>query len=113
MAKESIQTVIHHIRGLLVVQDTAGQGDSALLERFLTRQDEGALEALVRRHGPMVPSVCRRILHDVHDAEDAFEATFLVFGRKAASITDRKLLGSRQRVTPREDGNCGKAPSSK
>ena len=94
MAKESIQAVIHHIRGLVVAQDTAGLGDSALLERFLTQRDEAAFEALVRRHGPMVLGVCRRILPDVNDAEDAFQATFLVFVRRAASITDRKLLGN-------------------
>src|SRR5205807_1507810 len=83
-----------HIRGLVVAQDTAGSADSVLLERFLTGRDEAAFEALVRRHGPMVLGVCRRILPNPHDAEDAFQATFLVLVRKAASIAKRELLGN-------------------
>src|SRR5438105_9757009 len=94
MAKGPMQSVIHHIRGLVVAQDAAALADSALLERFLTRRDEAAFEALIRRHGPMVLGVCRRVLQDPHDAEDAFQATFLVFVRKAASIAKRELLGN-------------------
>jgi RNA polymerase sigma factor (sigma-70 family) len=70
-----------------------GQADEELLQRFLARRDETAFEALVRRHGPMVLGVCRRILRDPHDAEDAFQATFLVLVRKAASLGRRDLLG--------------------
>jgi RNA polymerase sigma factor (sigma-70 family) len=68
--------------------------DGELLERFVTRQDEAAFEALVRRHGPMVLSVCRRVLQDAHEAEDAFQATFLVLVRKAGSIAEPDLLGN-------------------
>jgi RNA polymerase sigma factor (sigma-70 family) len=68
--------------------------DGQLLECFVTRQDEAAFEVLVRRHGPMVLGVCRRVLLDPHDADDAFQATFLVLIQKAASIQQRELLGN-------------------
>jgi len=71
-----------------------GLGDSQLLERYLTRRDEAAFEALLNLHGPMVLALCRRILHDPRDVEDAFQATFLVFVRKASAIRDRGLLSN-------------------
>jgi RNA polymerase sigma factor (sigma-70 family) len=67
--------------------------DRHLLERFVTARDEAAFAALVRRHGPMVLGVCRRLLHDAHEAEDAFQATFLVLVHKAPSIGRPELLG--------------------
>jgi RNA polymerase sigma factor (sigma-70 family) len=68
------------------------RSDPQLLEAFLTRQDERAFACLVRRHGPMVLAVCRRLLGDVHDAEDAFQATFLVLVRKGHALARRERL---------------------
>ncbi len=71
--------------------------DGQLLDRFVARRDEGAEEAfamLVRRHGPMVFGVCRRVLSNSHEAEDAFQATFLVLARKASTIARRETLAN-------------------
>jgi RNA polymerase sigma factor (sigma-70 family) len=74
-----------------------GLTDGQLLERFLTRDDptaaEAAFTALVDRHGAMVLSVCRRELGDLHDAYDAFQATFLVLVSKASTIRHRDSVG--------------------
>jgi len=71
----------------------AGLGADSLLARFAARGDEAAFAAIVARHGPMVLGVCRRILGRTDDVEDAFQATFLVFVRKARSIRDGEALG--------------------
>src|SRR5262249_11396384 len=67
--------------------------DQELLQRFATAQDQAAFAALVRRHGPMVLGVCRRLLGAAHEAEDAFQATFLVLVHKARSLGRPELLG--------------------
>ena len=66
--------------------------DRELLDQFCDSGDAGAFNQLVRRHGPMVLGVCRRVLRDSHDADDAFQATFLVLSRKASSIRDRTTM---------------------
>src|SRR5262249_37642450 len=70
----------------LAARDNRGPTDGELLAAFLVREEEAAFEALVHRHGPMVLAVCRRVLGNLHEAEDAFQATFLVLLRKARSI---------------------------
>src|SRR4051812_12175175 len=70
---------------------TGGLSDSELLLRFVDRRDPAAFESLVQRHGAMVLGVCTRILRDSHDAEDAFQATFLVLARKAGSVVPRDM----------------------
>ena len=82
----------HDLTTLFEAGVLGGLPDSELLERFIARRDEAAFEALVRRHGPMVWRVCRNILKDHHDAEDAFQATFLILARKAQTIVPREML---------------------
>ena len=71
----------------------AGLTDARLLERYITHRDELAFEALVRRHGPMVLGACRRVLGDPNDADDAFQAAFLLLARKAGSIRNEDGVG--------------------
>jgi RNA polymerase sigma factor (sigma-70 family) len=77
----------------LMRHGAAPSGDGALLDRFRSGGSEAAFEALVARHGPMVRGVCRRLLASPHDADDAFQATFLILARKAAQIRDPDRLG--------------------
>jgi RNA polymerase sigma factor (sigma-70 family) len=86
--------VIDHLRRAALIAGEVDLSDGQLLDCFISRRDEAAVSALVRRHGPMVWGVCRRILRDYHDAEDAFQATFLVLIRKATSIVQREMVGN-------------------
>lgn len=94
MPTSQMNGVIQHLRRAGLLRDGAGLTDGQLLEDYISRRDDAALAALVRRHGPMVWGVCRRVLGNYHDAEDAFQATFLVLVRKAASIASRELLAN-------------------
>jgi RNA polymerase sigma factor (sigma-70 family) len=86
--------VLRHVRRMMAARDERSVSDQMLLDRFVRRREEAAFEALVRRHGPLVLGVCRRVLSNWHDAEDVFQGTFLVLARKAASVGERASLGS-------------------
>jgi RNA polymerase sigma factor (sigma-70 family) len=85
---------LQSLRGTLLSSVGTERTDGQLLEGFVHRRDEAALAALVRRHGPMVWGTCRRVLGNYHDAEDAFQAAFLVLVRKAASIVPREMVAN-------------------
>jgi RNA polymerase sigma factor (sigma-70 family) len=92
MASPLLTGVLRYIRALATPTGSGDRSDAELLRRFVGRRDEGAFAALLERHGPMVLGVCRQVLGDIHDAEDAFQATFLVLARKAPSIRRRESL---------------------
>jgi RNA polymerase sigma factor (sigma-70 family) len=81
-----LSSFIRRLRGDLAASQRGGVSDAQLLDRWLVQRDEAAFEVLLWRHGPMILSVCRRVLDTDADVEDAFQATFLLLVRKAASI---------------------------
>ncbi len=91
----------------------SGLNDEQLLERFVAKRDEAAFEALVVRHGRSVLAVCHDVLRDGHDAEDAFQATFLILARKAGGLWVRGSLAawlhrrSHRRVSSEADSQSG------
>ena len=92
----TMTSVTRDLGTLFVGGSAAGLSDRQLIERIATRRDEdgeAAFAALVARHGPMVLGVCRQLLGDRHQAEDAFQAVFLVLNEKARSLRDPDLLG--------------------
>jgi RNA polymerase sigma factor (sigma-70 family) len=89
-----IDDVVSHLRRAVFRQAATELTDLQLLGSFIDHRNEGAIAALVRRHGPMVWGVCRRVLGNHQDAEDAFQATFLVLVRKAATIRPREMVGN-------------------
>jgi RNA polymerase sigma factor (sigma-70 family) len=89
-----LNEIVQFLRRTVSQQDEPELTDGQLLGRFIEHRDEAAVAALVRRHGPMVWGVCRRLLHNHHDAEDAFQASFLVLIRKPASVKPREMVGN-------------------
>src|SRR6266481_3996807 len=94
MANEPLRPVQRYLRHLTDAQAIAELSDAELLRRFANQRDEGTFAVLLQRHGPMVLGVCRRVLRDPHDAQDAFQATFLVLVRRAASVVPREMVGN-------------------
>ena len=94
MAAVQVSGVVRQLERLFGAGSVTGMNEGQLLDRFVSRRDEAAFEALVARHGPMVMGVCRQFLRDPNDVEDAFQATFLVLVRKAGTLRDTNLLGN-------------------
>jgi RNA polymerase sigma factor (sigma-70 family) len=89
----SSSPALRYLRRAALGLHGGGLSDGQLLRAFLHNHDECAFEALVRRHGAMIMGVCRRVLRHAHDAEDAFQATFLVLVRRAVSLAGREIVG--------------------
>src|SRR5262249_48415766 len=123
MPHAQLEPVVRHLRRLARTQCSHDLSDAQLLQRFATHREETAFATLVQRHGRMVLGVCRQVLRHEQDAEDAFQATFLVLARHAAPIHKNEAGGSwlyrvayriavkagvdmaRQRAREREMGN--------
>src|SRR5262249_61635323 len=93
MPASQVQPALRFLRQLAATDPTRQLADRELLQRFITRHDEAAFGELVRRYGPMVSRLCRRVLRDEDDAEDAFQATFLVLSRNAPSVRVQQSVG--------------------
>ena len=92
MAGPTLAAILRHIGKIAPLERRLGDRD--LLRRFVRARDEEAFAALVQRHGRVVLSVCRHVLHHDQDAEDAFQATFLVLARRAGSVRRPEALAS-------------------
>src|SRR5438128_8609238 len=90
----SRETLLRHIRRLALTPETDQVSDAALLNRFIAERDQQAFTALVERHAAMVLQVCRWVLGNAADAEDALQGTFLVLARKAAAVRPREALAA-------------------
>src|SRR5947209_5652626 len=94
MATREAGTILRHVRALLGADPAGNLSDAELLRRYAALRDEAAFAALMHRHGGLVWGVCRRLLREAHDAEDAFQATFLVLAKKAGSVRSGEAVGS-------------------
>src|SRR5262245_4123418 len=95
MSQRSLGRVLQYLRRTAGAPAAGAEpSDAALLERFATHRDEAAFASLLYRHGPMVWNVCHRMLAHANDADDAFQAVFLVLVRKASTIANRASVAS-------------------
>src|SRR5262249_10764714 len=94
MARKQLSMFLEFIRAAMSTKVRGDAADADLLARFAGQREEGAFAALLQRHGPLVLGICRRVLGNAADAEDAFQATFLVLVRKADSIRKSGSLAS-------------------
>src|SRR5581483_523391 len=93
MTSEQTNNIMHGVRRAALLSDGGELTDGQLLQRFLDQRDEAAFELLLRRHGPLILGVCRRLLGNEADADDAFQAVFVVLVRKAAAFRLRRTIG--------------------
>ena len=93
MVRSDLSSVLQYIRGLAAAENLGGLPDRQLLQRFHGLHEEAAFATLLQRHGPMVLGVCRRVLRQTQDAEDAFQATFLLLARGAGGIRNPDAVG--------------------
>jgi RNA polymerase sigma factor (sigma-70 family) len=94
MSRGQLHTLLHQLHRLAAAADAEKQSDRQLLRRFADTRDEDAFAVLVRRHGRLVLGVCRRALQHVEDAEDVFQATFLILARKAGATSWHNSIAS-------------------
>src|SRR5579862_817770 len=93
MAVGQCSPLMQYIRRVAYSGTAEGATDALLLEQYVVAENDAAFSALVKRHGPMVHGVCRRVLGNAHDADDAFQAVFLVLMRQAAKVVHCQSVG--------------------
>jgi hypothetical protein len=94
MARVDRGSIVESLGRLFATGTATALGEAELLERFVSQGDPRAFEVILQRHGPTVLRVCQRVLDDPNDVDDAFQATFLILVKKAASIREREVLGT-------------------
>jgi RNA polymerase sigma factor (sigma-70 family) len=92
-AVTNLDDTVKHLRKWAAARDADQLADQELVQRYVTSKDQAAFSCLVKRHGPMVLGICRKMLRHEQDAEDAFQATFLVLAKKGSTIRQREAVG--------------------
>jgi DNA-directed RNA polymerase specialized sigma24 family protein len=111
MASEIPRAALGHLDRLFVEGAVSGLPDDKLLDRFLATRDGAAFEALMARHGPLVLRVCRAVLRSPSDAEDVFQATFLILVKKARATTRQRCARPARRLCL--DRQAGRVPADR